>query len=105
MDNKNNAFENKERYMKLFLIFIVLLVIDTFIPDPIPIVDELVLGGGTLLNAIKAGKAVKIYKSIVRAEQAARRINPNKCQNKLSARKNINSNEVTKELKKLDNFR
>lgn len=105
MDNRSNERENKERYVTLFLIFAVLLVIDTFVPDPIPVVDELVLGGGTMLNAIKAGKAIKIYKSVVKAEQTARHMNPERYQSRLAIKKNTDREEVTKELKKLDIFR
>ncbi len=38
-------------FPKLFLLFAGLFVLDTVTPDPIPFVDELLLGIGTLLFA------------------------------------------------------
>lgn len=38
-------------FPKLFLLFAGLFVLDTLTPDPIPFVDELLLGIGTLLFA------------------------------------------------------
>lgn len=45
------AFAGKLRFRTLFLVTAGLFVLDTFTPDPIPFVDEILLGLGTLLLA------------------------------------------------------
>lgn len=38
------AFANKLKFRNLFMIIIVLFIIDLFIPDFIPLIDEIILG-------------------------------------------------------------
>lgn len=45
------AFAGKLRFRTLFLVTAGLFVLDTVTPDPIPFVDEILLGLGTLLFA------------------------------------------------------
>lgn len=45
------AFAGKLRFRTLFLVTAGLFVLDTVTPDPIPFVDEILLGLGTLLLA------------------------------------------------------
>lgn len=45
------AFAGRLRFRTLFLVTAALFAIDTMVPDPIPFVDEILLGLGTLLLA------------------------------------------------------
>lgn len=45
------AFAGRLRFRTLFLVTAALFAIDTVVPDPIPFVDEILLGLGTLLLA------------------------------------------------------
>jgi hypothetical protein len=45
------AFAGRLRFRTLFLLTAALFAIDTVVPDPIPFVDEILLGLGTLLLA------------------------------------------------------
>ena len=45
------SFAGKLRFRTLFLVTAALFAIDTVVPDPIPFIDELLLGLGTLLLA------------------------------------------------------
>jgi hypothetical protein len=45
------AYAGRLRFPTLFLITLSLFVIDLVVPDPIPFVDEILLGLGTLLFA------------------------------------------------------
>jgi len=45
------AYAGRLRFPTLFLITLALFVIDLLVPDPIPFVDEILLGLGTLLFA------------------------------------------------------
>lgn len=45
------AYAGRLRFPTLFLIALALFVIDMVVPDPIPFVDEILLGLGTLLFA------------------------------------------------------
>lgn len=44
-------FAGRLRFRTLFLVTAALFAIDTVVPDPIPFVDEILLGLGTLLLA------------------------------------------------------
>ena len=44
-------FLGRLSYPKLMLAFAALFIVDTLVPDPIPFVDEILLGLGTLLLA------------------------------------------------------
>lgn len=43
--------DNGAKYLVLTLLFLTLLIVDIIIPDPLPLVDELVLGLGTMIFA------------------------------------------------------
>lgn len=45
------AFAGRLRFRTLFLVTAALFAIDTLVPDPVPFVDEILLGLGTLLLA------------------------------------------------------
>jgi hypothetical protein len=45
------SFAGKLRFRTLFLVTAALFAVDTVIPDPIPFIDEILLGLGTLLLA------------------------------------------------------
>lgn len=45
------AFARRLRYPTLFKVTIVLFVISLLVPDPLPFIDEILLGLGTLLLA------------------------------------------------------
>ena len=45
------AFAGRLRFPALFFITAGLFVLDIFVPDPIPFIDEILLGLGTLLFA------------------------------------------------------
>jgi len=45
--------KDKTKNILLFLFYLTLLIVDIIIPDPLPFVDELILGYLTGLTAIK----------------------------------------------------
>lgn len=53
---KINLSNKKTQMVLLFAVFLVLLVLDMMIPDPLPILDELLLAIGTIVTGQKVLK-------------------------------------------------